>query len=76
MTIKVRIENQGSQPGDCLLIRCLKEVGKDQDGTPWVQHTDDPDESVTLMAGEAVVFGPSNTGHFDEFEDISYKAKH
>ena len=75
MTIKVRIENQGNQPGDTLLIRGLKEIGKDTDGTPWVEQTNDPKVSVALLAGDAVVFSPSNTGHFDDFETIHYKAK-
>ena len=75
MTLKVRIENQGNQPSDCFIIRGMKTVPMSS-GEYFAKESDDPNDVVTLIAGEGIDLYPSNTGHFDDFVDISYKGKH
>lgn len=76
MTLRLRLINDGKQPGDVAVIRGLKSYADEPaPGPVQVQMTDDLQDSITLLKGqEAIIFPPCE--HFQDFKDLSIKGKH
>lgn len=76
MTLKVKIENKGNNPEDHTMIRGLELYdGKSEDGDTLAFFSSDPNKSVTLLPGEAVIVIPP-CGHYDDFATLQLKGKH
>lgn len=82
MTLRVKIENDGNNPDDKLVIRGVKYMGghgPDQGGNPggmaFIEATGNDSDYVLISQGEAVYYNPP-TNHFDEFDILSFKGQH